>query len=160
MFGYEALISPHVKMASNDIDIQKSLELDSDNSTNIADTKSEEEEDVSSPKRRRTESPTNKFAGAFKYKTKFQKTWTKTWPFIAGIPGDPHNVTCDVCDKKINIAHQGAADICSHIKSKKHNQLAKASATQKKLSFPLSNPFGSKVRLITINTIDRIKNNR
>ena len=60
-------------MASNDIDIQKSLELDSDNSTNIADTKSEEEEDVSSPKRRRTESPTNKFAGAFKYKTKFQK---------------------------------------------------------------------------------------
>ena len=72
MFGYEALISPHVKMASNDIDIQESLELDSDNSTNIADTKSEKEEDVSSPKRR-TESPTNKFAGAFKYKTKFQK---------------------------------------------------------------------------------------
>ena len=60
-------------MPSNDIDIQKSLELDSDNSTNIADTESEEEEDVSSPKRRRTESPTNKFAGAFKYKTKFQK---------------------------------------------------------------------------------------
>ena len=47
--------------------------MDSDNSTNIADTESEEEEAVSSPKRRRTESPTNKFAGAFNYKTKFQK---------------------------------------------------------------------------------------
>ena len=65
-------------MASNDINVQESLELDFDNSTNIADTESEEEEDVSSPKRRRTESPTNTFAGAFKYKTKFQKAWTKT----------------------------------------------------------------------------------
>ena len=73
LFGYEALISPRVKTASNNIDVQESLELDSDNSTNIADTESEEEEAVSSPKRRRTESPTNKFAGTFNYKTKFQK---------------------------------------------------------------------------------------
>ena len=130
--------------------IDESLELESEASESECDDSSncdtDNEKDIMpSPKRRRTES-TNKFSGAFKYKTKFQKEWSKVWPFIAAIPGEPHNVRCNVCDKKINIAHQGAADIRSHLKSKKHNQLAKASATQKKLSFPSSNPLGSKVR--------------
>ena len=88
-----------------------------------------------------------KYSEAYKYKTKFQKEWTKSWPFIAAVHGDPYNVRCNVCDKKVNIAHQGASDICSHIKSKKHIKLAKASATQQKLSFPSSNPLSNKVRL-------------
>ena len=78
----------------------------------------------------------SKYSGAFKYKTKFNKEWTKTWPFIAGIPEDPYSARCNVCAKSISVAHQGSADIRSHIQSQSHAKLAKGVATQPRPSFP------------------------
>jgi len=52
----------------------------------------------SSPKRFK-ESKKSKYSGAFKYKTKFSKEWTKTWPFISAVPGDSYSARCNVCAK-------------------------------------------------------------
>ena len=100
-----------------------------------------------SPKRQRllTRGERSKYSGAFKYKTKFNKQWTKTWPFIASIPENPYLARCNVCAKSISIAHQGAADIRSHIQSQSHSKLAKVTATQPRLTFPSSGCHADKV---------------
>jgi len=98
----------------------------------------------SSPKRFK-ESKKSKYSGAFKYKTKFSKEWTKTWPFISAVPGDSYSARCNVCAKTVSIAHQGAADIRSHVRSQAHSKLAKVAAALPKLSFVSSNPLADKV---------------
>jgi hypothetical protein len=40
-----------------------------------------------------------RFGGAFKYKTKFQKSWTQIWPFVSSVPSDDHKFRCNVCAK-------------------------------------------------------------
>jgi D-aminopeptidase len=40
-----------------------------------------------------------RFGGAFKYKTKFQKSWTQNWPFVSSVPSDKHKFRCNVCAK-------------------------------------------------------------
>ena len=42
-----------------------------------------------------------RFGGAFKYNTKLQKSWTKTWPFVPSVPSDDHKFRCNVCAKVI-----------------------------------------------------------
>ena len=104
--------------------------------------------EASSPKRRRVMEK-SRFSGAFMYKTKFSKEWTKTWPFISAVPGDPFIARCNVCAKTVSISHQGAADMRSHVRSKSHTKLAKAAATQSKLSFASPNPLAESVSNIT-----------
>ena len=104
--------------------------------------------EASSPKRRRMMEK-SKYSGAFMYKTKFSKEWTKTWPFISAVPGDPFIARSNVCAKSVTISHQGAADIRSHVRSQSHTEIAKAAATQSKLSFALPNPLAERVRKIT-----------
>ena len=101
---------------------------------------------VSSPKRQKESEERSKYSGAFKYKTKFNKEWTKSWPFIAAVQGDPYSARCNVCAKMVNITHHGAADIRSHVWSQAHSKLAKVVVTQPKLSFTaLSSPLADKV---------------
>ena len=65
-------------------------------------------QDTSSKARKQSETETTKsknlqlkrkFGGAYKYKTKFQKSWTKTWPFVSSVPSDDHKFRCNVCAK-------------------------------------------------------------
>ena len=105
-----------------------------------------DEATTSCAKRRKVSEKKSKYLGAFKYKTSFNKEWTKTWPFIAAVVGDPYKVRCNVCDKTVSIAHQGAADIRSHIQSQAHTKLAKVAATQPRLVFPSTSGLADKVR--------------
>ena len=113
----------------------------------LADEDGELSEDLgeSSPKRFKESKEKSKYSGAFKYQTKFSKEWTKTWPFISTVPGDSYSARCNVCAKTVSTAHQGAADICSHVRSQAHSKLAKVAAAQPKLSFVSSNPLADKV---------------
>ena len=56
--------------------------------------------EASSPKRRRVVEK-SRFSGAFMYQAKFSKEWTKTWPFISAVPGDPFIARCNVCAKTV-----------------------------------------------------------
>lgn len=52
-----------------------------------------------------------KFAGAYKYKTKYSKEWKKKWPFIDSVRGDPYSFRCSVCSKNLSCGHQGSTDV-------------------------------------------------
>lgn len=103
-----------------------------------------------SPKRPRVEKERLKYSGAFKYKTKFNREWTKNWSFIVSVPDDLFCAKCNICAKKFSVAHQGIADVRSHIQSKAHSKLARAVATQPRLAFSSSLPHAEKVLYIVI----------
>lgn len=71
-----------------------------------------------------------RFMGAYKYKSKFSKDWTKTWSFVIPLPHSPFSFRCTVC-----CAHQGIADVRSHIAGKNHQRLARGLEAQTQLSF-------------------------
>ena len=87
-----------------------------------------------------------KFTGAYKYKSKFSKDWTKTWTFIASVPHDAFSFRCTVCCKTLSCAHQGITDVRSHIAGKNHQRLAREMEAQPQLSFK-PDPLADKVRL-------------
>ena len=65
-----------------------------------SDSDSESDTDLrGSPKWQKIGMGKTRYGGASKYKTKFKGEWTKTWPFIAAIPGDPYSMRCNVCSK-------------------------------------------------------------
>ena len=76
-----------------------------------------------------------RFLGAYKYKLKFSKDWTKTWTFIASVPHDPFSFRCTVCCKTLNCAHQRITDVRSHIAGKNHQRLSREIETQTQSSF-------------------------
>ena len=86
-----------------------------------------------------------KFMGACKYRSSFSREWTKTWPFVSSVPGNPHMFTCNVCRKTLSCAHQGIADVKDHVATQSHKKLAKVLANQPKLSFPSSDPLKNRV---------------
>ena len=78
---------------------------------------------------------TSKYAGAFKYKSKFSVQWKTKWAFLAAVPGNPHSFRCNVCNKSLSCQHQGIADVKAHIATKSHQKNAKAVASQPRLNF-------------------------
>ena len=133
---------PHGSADSSPSDAVDAAGTESDGDTDPDEAK------TNRAKRRKVGEKSSKYLGAFKYKTSFNKEWTKTWPFIAAVVGDPYKVRCNVCDKTVRIDHQGAADIRSHIQSQAHTKLAKVAATQPRLVFPSTSGLADKVRLL------------
>ena len=89
-----------------------------------------------------------RFRGASTYRTKYNREWEKTYPFVRPVHGDPHAFRCSVCLKNIRCAHQGIADVKSHIKSVCHQKLSKNMASQPRLSFSSHDSLTDKVYLI------------
>ena len=61
-----------------------------------------------------------KYSGAYKYKSRFCRNWTKTWSFITAVPGDQHSFQCTLCSKILSCSHQGIRDVKAHIAGKTH----------------------------------------
>lgn len=92
---------------------------------------------------------TSKYAGAFKYKSKFSVQWKTKWPFIASVPGNPHGFRCNICSKNLSCQHQGVADIKAHIATKSHQKCSKAFASQPRLNFrSTEDPLSIKVYVL------------
>ena len=73
--------------------------------------------------------------GAAKYTTRFDPSWTATYPCVKGIKNDKHSFLCTVCNKKISCKHQGVQDVKRHVNGQKHKTIAQAAVSQPKLSF-------------------------
>ena len=85
-------------------------------------------------------------AGAAVYKTRFKNEWTKTWPFICGVPGNIYKFRCTICSRDIGCSHMGKADVERHIGKEMHNANVKSAHSQRKLQFvPVSDPITDKV---------------
>lgn len=112
----------------------------------LLDEESCDSEDESQP----TQSKKAKFSGAYKYKTKFKKEWSKTWKFIGPVPGDPYSFRCTVCSKNLSCSHQGIADVKIHISGKNHQKFVKGTQSQTQLSqFTVQDPLADKASNIT-----------
>ena len=86
-------------------------------------------------------------AGAAVYRTKFNRAWTKTYPFIAEVKGDPYKFLCTVCQRQVACEHQGKHDVDRHIGKTMHQANAKTFRDQSTLSFPSeSSSLAEKVR--------------
>ena len=90
-----------------------------------------------------------RFLGAYKYKSKFSKDWTKTRTFIASVPHDPFSIRCTACCKTLSCAHQGITDDKSHIGGMNHQRLSREIETQTQLSFK-PDPLADKVSQLVI----------
>lgn len=75
-------------------------------------------------------------AGAAVYRTKFNQAWTKVYPFIVGVKGDPYKFLCTVCHRHVACEHQGRRDVERHIGQTMHQTNAKILKAQSTLSFP------------------------
>jgi hypothetical protein len=76
-----------------------------------------------------------KYAGAVKFKTKFNPDWTKKWPCIVAVPGSNHvhDFKCTVCCEACSCGHQGEADISRHLEGTKHKERVKSASTSQGL---------------------------
>ena len=73
------------------------------------------------------------------YKSKFNQTWTETYP-IRGVSDDPHKFYCIPCCKKLSCDHQGLKDVKDHCHKETHRANVNASKTQSSMtSFLKSN---------------------
>ena len=82
------------------------------------------------------------------YKTRFQLSWQKKWPFINPIRDNPRSFQCTVCKKAVSCGHQGERDVACHAESAQHKTNAKAIKTTQPLGFqPVSSadPLKNKV---------------
>ena len=83
--------------------------------------------------------------GTAVYRTKFNKGWTDTWPFIREVPGNQYSFSCTICKRQISCKHQWKSDIERHIGKRIHQANIKANVkttrTQAQLPFhPMSSP--------------------
>lgn len=103
---------------------------------------SEKEDDPSpggtSPKRNTNP---RSFAGAAKYKTRFNVAWQVKYP-VSAVADDPSGSAfrCDVCARTLSCGHQGEADIKRHVDSDAHKKFMKSSRNQPKISDVFSRP--------------------
>uniref|UniRef100_A0A1X7TXY9 Uncharacterized protein n=1 Tax=Amphimedon queenslandica TaxID=400682 RepID=A0A1X7TXY9_AMPQE len=74
---------------------------------------------------RSSTSSSKRWGGAAIYKTKFQDSWKKKWPFIQPVKTNIHQFYCTTCSKNVS-CHQGEADIIRHSSSEQHSLSAKA----------------------------------
>lgn len=98
-----------------------------------------------------------KYSGAYKYKTRFSKDWTKTWSFITAVPGDRHSFRCTLCSKTLSCSHQGISDVKTHIAGKTHQRIGSQMSKQSQLSFASRmDPFSDKVSIFSAFTNPKI----
>ena len=84
-----------------------------------------------------------KYSGAYKYKTRFSKDWTKTWSFLTAVPGDQHSFWCS---KTLSCSHQGISDVKTHIAGNIHQRIGSQMSKQSQLSFASKiDPLSDKV---------------
>ncbi len=62
-------------------------------------------------------------SGAGTYKTKFNKAWIESYPFISEVAREPHVFfCCKVCNKQISCANMGKHDITRHVSTARHKK--------------------------------------
>ena len=76
-----------------------------------------------------------RLSGAALYKSTFQASWTKKWPFVKPVKGDKTLFRCTVCSKVLSCAHQGERDVTRHIATTQHQRNAKTIQGTRPLSF-------------------------
>ena len=76
-----------------------------------------------------------KWSGAAIYKSKYQTSWQKKWPFLSPVKYNPHSCLCSVCKMIISCAHQGERDVLRHIDSVSHKRNAQALHNIQPLNF-------------------------
>ena len=81
-----------------------------------------------------------KYAGAAKYKSKFNKDWIVKYPFVSSVTSDKSVFHCNICNRTLSCAHQGEADLKRHIDSDGHTALAKEQAKQPAITSFLRQP--------------------
>ena len=87
-----------------------------------------------------------KTKGASKYRTKFNKAWIATFPFVREVPGDAHSFHCTICGRNASCGHMGRHDIERHTGLSMHKANVKAARSQSTLSFrPTSSPLAEQV---------------
>ena len=59
------------------------------------------------------------------YRTKSNRDWTKTWPFVKEVRSDPHTFLCTLCNHQVNCGHMGRSDVVRHISNQIHKSNAK-----------------------------------
>lgn len=52
-----------------------------------------------------------KMKGAAVYKTKFSSTWSKIYPFVQEVSGNPHKFLCSICNREVSCSHMGKGDV-------------------------------------------------
>ena len=91
---------------------------------------------------------TSKKAGAAVYRTKFNHSWTKTWPFVLEVKGDPYKFLCTVCGRRVACDHQGKPDVERHIGKAMHQANAKSLKGQSTINFQAqSSPLNEQVSI-------------
>ena len=81
-----------------------------------------------------TRSQNKQVKGAAKYRSYFQKAWSKGWSFIVAL-NDPHSFHCVICNRDVTCPHQGRADVERLIKSILHESKMKGAEGLCKLPF-------------------------
>ena len=90
-----------------------------------------------------------KKVGAAAYRTKFNHSWTKSYPFVREVKGDPYKFLCTVCGRQVACDHQGKRDVERHAGNAMHQANAKSLKAQARISFPpQSSPLNEQVKLI------------
>lgn len=88
--------------------------------------------------------------GAAVYKTKYNPSWKKDYPFIGEVKGDPYKFWCTTCSRTVSCQHQGKRDVDRHVEKQLHQNNAKSLKSQTVLSFTskkASSPIDHKVYL-------------
>jgi len=67
-----------------------------------------------------------KQSGAGLYKTKFNKGWTKEYPFIQASSNSIYKFYCTMCSRDVNCGHMGRADIERQIGKVMHKKNVKS----------------------------------
>ena len=73
---------------------------------------------------------TGKAKDTLTYHTKFNREWTKIYPFIVSVKGDVYKFFCTPCQRKIACDHQGKRDIERHVGKNLHQSTVKAMKSQ------------------------------
>ena len=80
-------------------------------------------------------------------------SWTKTWPFVPEVKGDPYKFLCTVCGQWV-ACDQGKHDVEQHIGKAMHQANAKSLKGQSTINFQAqSSPLNEQV---SISIQDRI----
>ena len=58
---------------------------------------------------------TSRKSGAATYRTKFNHSWTMTWPFVREVKGNPYKFMCTTGGRQVACDHQGKPDVERHI---------------------------------------------
>ena len=66
-------------------------------------------------------------AGAARFKTKFNQSWTKKWPCSVEVAGSQHEFKCTLCSKVSSCGHH-------HLNGAKQKERVKSASSSRRLS--------------------------